>query len=193
MKLVSLPDGTILHANRKFCEWSNYTLYELTRLTWIQLSVNDTDLQADIEQAKKLQEFGSYSVQKRFIPKNSKPQLGNLHVTRYPETGPIEFCLCNWEPLVNGTAQAFELAMSSHAEITERLDSIGKDVHTLTSRTEEEIFGLAAIRMIGKHPKIAMTAALCFLTLIGFGNALSVAQKLGLIKSPPVVIEKDQR
>jgi PAS domain S-box-containing protein len=192
MYLASTVDGRILWANDAFCEWSKYTVIELQKKTWIEISRQDEDLQADIELVKTLTQYQlSYTVQKRYIPKNGKPELGNLTVIRYPATGEIEFCWCRWEPLVNGTAQAFELALESQQKMTQSMSELATEVKTLTKQSEEETFFLAMIRMTMKYPKTATAALASLLALGGADAAISTLQRLGFLSPPPVQVVRE--
>jgi PAS domain S-box-containing protein len=193
MLMASTPDGKILWANEAFCEWSQYTLAELMNMTWKQISVDDGDLAADIAMVSTLDEYSlSYTVQKRYIPKGSKPQIGNLHVTKYPARGPIEFCFCHWTPLTNGTAQAFELALNSNKIIADSMAELTNQIKTLTSQSEEQRFTLSLVAMIARHPRVAFTMLVVMLSLSGFDVVLSTLQRLGYVKAPPVVIQPEQ-
>jgi PAS domain S-box-containing protein len=191
MYLASKSDGTILWANDAFCEWSEYTLPELTRLSWLDISQKDESLDVDVELANSLGPYNlSYRIQKRYIPKNGKPQIGNLTVTRYPATGEISFCWCRWEPLTNGTAQAFELALESAKTMSNQLAQLTTEVKQVTARTDEENLVISLIRMCIKHPRIALGTIVLILTLGGFDTILGTLQKLGYIPAPPVVVKE---
>jgi len=189
--LISKPSGEILWANPAFCEWSKYSVNELTKLKWQQISVPDDDLAADIAAAGQLSEYNlSYTVQKRYIPKNDKPQLGNLHVTRYPATGPIEFCFCRWEPLVNGTAQAFELALESQKRLAQQMEEMTTQIKALTSQTEEQRFTLSLVTMITRYPKTALGILVVAMSIGGFDAVLNTLQRLGFVTPPPVIVQE---
>lgn len=193
MYLISTLDGKILWANPAFCECIKYTLVELTKLTWMQISVDDSDLDMDIENSKNLTEYNlSYTCQKRYVPKNDKPQLGNLHVTRYPATGEIEFCVCRWEPLVNGTAQAFELAIDTQKKLVAQMTELTKAIEVSTSQTDEQKFTLSVVAMAAKHPKIAFGLIVAILSIGGFDTILNTLQRLGYIAQPPVKVVQDK-
>jgi len=190
MYIISRLDGTIVWANPAFCEWSRYSLMELQRMTWMQLSVENEDLQAGMESLGNLTEYNiSYTVQKRYIPKNDRPQLGNLQVTRYPPHGSIELCLCKWEPLVNGTAQAFELALDSNKRFSEKMDSLTKAIEATTKQTDEQKFVNSLIVVCQKHPRIALSVLVIFLGLVGLDNTVATAQRLGFLPQPPVTVK----
>lgn len=191
--LVSRISGEIVWANDSFCEWSNYSLPELTRMSWMQLSVHDENLQADIEMAKSLDVYNlSYTVQKKYIPKNGKPQIGNLHVTRYPPTGEIDFCFCRWEPFVDGTSQAFEVAVKSQENLANNMAELTKEIKSINSKTEEESFLLALVRMMKKYPKTTGAVVIGLLGATGADVTINTLQRLGLI-APPAVVVKDSK
>lgn len=191
MKLVSTLDGRILWANAAFCEWSQYTLNELRQLTWMQISVPDKNLEADVDEAKNLDAYNpTYSVKKQYVPKGAKPEWGQLTVMRYPLSGPIECCLCTWEPLKNGTAAAFTQAMENYGEITKRLEAMTTEIKTVTTQTDEDRFVLGTIRMVQRHPKIAAGFIIMALSIFGLNNVVELLQRTGLIQLP-VKIEKE--
>lgn len=189
--MISNTDGTIIWANDAFCEWAEYTLGELQRMTWMQLSANDEDLAADIAMSKTLDTYNlSYTVQKKYIPKNGKPQIGNLHVTRYPASGEIRFCFCRWEPLGNGTAQAFELAIAAQKKLTQQMNELATEIKTVTQRSEGEALLLSAVRMGVKYPKIVIAMIVFMLGAFGADVTVSTLQKLGFLPPPAVTVQE---
>lgn len=194
MYLASRVDGTILWANLAFANWAKYSLPELQKMTWMQLSVEDEDLAADIELAQQLSEYGvTYTVQKRYAPKNDKPQLGNLHVMRVPARGEIDFCFCRWEPLPNGESQALELALESQEKVAKEMAELTKAVTQLTSQTEEQKALLSVIKVAQKYPKITMAIFVLFLAGGGFDTALSWLQRLGYLPQPQIVVKEETK
>lgn len=190
MKLVSTMDGKILWGNMAFCEWSQYTLSELTKLTWMQLSVADENLEYDIAEAKRLDAYNPiYQVRKQYIPNGGKPEWGVLTVMRYPLAGEMQFALCTWTPLKNGTAEAFTLAMENGNRVAKRLDGMTTVLNTLTSQTEEDRYVLSTINMIRKHPKAVMAFIVVTLGLFGMNNTLEFLQRVGLVSLPLPKIE----
>jgi hypothetical protein len=190
MKLVSTLDGKILWANAAFCDWSQYTLSELRKLTWMQISVPDKNLESDIDETKNLDAYNpSYQVKKQYVPKGSKPEWGQLTVMRYPLSGEIECCLCTWEPLKNGTATAFAMAMEHTKKIDERLEAMTTELKVMTGRSDEENFILSGIRMVQRHPKVAAACLAFALSIFGLNNIVELLQRTGLIQLP-VKIEK---
>jgi PAS domain S-box-containing protein len=185
MKLVSTLDGKILWANAAFCDWSQYTLGELRKLTWMQISVPDKSLESDIDESKNLDAYNpTYSVKKQYIPKGSKPEWGQLTVMRYPLSGEIECCLCTWEPLKNGTATAFAMAMEHCQKIDARLEQMTAEMKMITSQTDEDKFVLGAIRMIQRYPKIAAGFLVVALSIFGANNVLALLQRTGVVTLP---------
>jgi hypothetical protein len=193
MQLVSSINGEIVWANEAFCEWSQYTLNELKRLTWMQISVQDKDLEADIEAAKSLTPYNPiYTIKKQYVPKGSKPEWGHLTVMRYPLQGEIQFCLCAWEPLKNGTAIAFSMAMEKFIEVDKRLKEMSTEISSLTSQTDEDKFVLGGIRMIKRYPKVAAGLLVVMLSLFGLNNILEILQRTGFVQLPTSSVKMDK-
>ena len=192
--LVSKTDGSILWANDEFCEWSGYTVGELQKLGWKKLSVPDENLEADMLQAAQLDAYRlSYSVQKRYIPKNAQPAWGTLHVIRYPAVGEIEFCVCAWQPLKNGTQAAFNMAMEELSKLTSQMDACKAEIQKLTTIGEEEKLVSSVVAMLRKYPRMSWTIFVVILTLFGFNNLLQIASGLHLVSTPPVKVEQSEK
>lgn len=192
MYLASTPDGKILWANRSFLDWSKYTLFELVTKTWKEISLNDANLAADIKELESLDDYTlSYSVQKSYIPKSSAPQLGMLHVTKYPPQGPIEFCWCRWEPYLNGTAKAFEAALKAQNDFTSALNALASQVKIMTEKTVEENAFESILGLMRKYPKFSWVIFCLIVTTFVGNNATSLLQRFGFLGPEPVkVIEK---
>lgn len=192
MKLVSTLDGQILWANAAFCDWSQYTLTELRKLTWMAISVPDKSLEADVDEARNLDAYNpTYQVKKQYIPKGAKPEWGQLTVMRYPLSGEIECCLCTWEPLKNGTATAFAMAMEHTQKLDARIEAMTVEIKAVTSQTDEDKFILGAIRMVQRHPKIAAAFVVVALSIFGLNNVVELLQRTGLIQLP-VKVERTE-
>lgn len=191
--IVSKPDGSILWANDSFCNYIQYTLYELQRIGWKNISQHGSDLDADTNQLNSLTPNNNqYSVQKRYIPKNGKPELGTLNVIAFFKDDKIDYCLTVWEPLKNGTAAAFELAITTTNNMSKAINELSTNIGTLTAQKEEEKFLLASVRMAQKYPKITILIIVSILGLTGFNNAITTLQRLGILPAPTVHIEKDK-
>ena len=185
MELVSLLDGTILWANPAFCDWSQYTLSELRKMTLMQISVPDKNLEADIDETKRLDAYNpSYVVKKQYVPKSSAPEWGHLTVMRYPLTGDIQCCLCTWEPMRNGTAKAFTVAMEHYSAIDRKLEAMTAEIQTLTKQSDEDKFVLGTIRLLQRHPKAALFFLLLVASVFGLNNIVELLQRTGLLHLP---------
>lgn len=185
MKLASTMDGQILWANEAFCEWSQYTLGELRKMTWMQISVPDKSLEADIDETTRLDAYNPvYQVRKQYIPKGQAPEWGLLTVMRYPLTGDVECCLCTWEPLRNGTAKAFSAAMAKFEIVDGKLADMTTEIRKLTTQTDEDKFVLTTIRLIQRHPKLAATFLVIGLSIFGLNNIVELLQRFGLVNLP---------
>lgn len=192
MKLVSTLDGQILWANSAFCDWSQYTLTELRKMTWMAISVPDKNLESDIDESRNLDAYNpTYQVKKQYIPKGSKPEWGQLTVMRYPLSGEIECCLCTWEPLKNGTATAFAMAMEHTVKLDARIEAMTAELRAVTTQSDEDKFILGAIRMVQRHPKIAASFLFIALSIFGLNNVVELLQRTGLIQLP-VKIERTE-
>jgi len=191
MKLVSTLDGKILWANSAFCDWSQYTLTELRKLTWMQISVPDKNLESDIDESKNLDAYNpTYQVKKQYIPKGAKPEWGQLTVMRYPLAGEIECCLCTWEPLKNGTATAFAMAMEHTQKLDARIEAMTVELRAVTTQTDEDKFVLGAIRVVQRNPKVALGFVVIALSVFGLNNVVELLQRTGLVTGVPVVVEQ---
>ena len=193
MYLASKPDGTILWANRSFLDWSNYTMHELLQKTWMDISVKDADLAADLNELNSLTEYNpTYTVQKKYIPKGSSPQVGLLHVTRYPASGAIDFCWCRWEPFYNGTAKAFELAIKTQIESTAAINGLVEQFKLANNKTEEEKAFNSVMGLTKKYPKFAWFLFLSMvLTLVG-NNAAQLLKQMGFLMPERVQVVSDK-
>ena len=188
MKLISTVDGKILWANDEFLQWIGYTLGELRKLTWIQISVPDENLDADLLALKNLDAWNPrYSVKKQYIPKNEKPSWGTLTVMRFPSDGEIKICGCTWEPLKNGTAAAFTLAMEKCDLLKKELQLVNVNVSSLTSQSEEDRWIVSTISMARKHPRLAGFFLVVAATIFGANNVIELLQRIGYIPVPQVV------
>ncbi|KAF0233010.1 MAG: diguanylate [Desulfovibrionaceae bacterium] len=92
MAIVDIS-GQWLKVNQSFCNLTEYTEDELTRLTFQDITHPD-DLQEDLSQVKKLlnKEINSYQLEKRYITKNGKTVNIILSVSLvYDDTGAPSF------------------------------------------------------------------------------------------------------
>lgn len=193
--LFSRVDGKILWANKKFCDWSGYTLSELERMTWMQLSVESDDLEADIVSAGNLSSASpTYVVRKQYRPKNDRPVHGNLYVTRAPLIGEMQFAFCVWEPLRNGSAEAFSLAVDHTKKATEAMAQLTKEIHEFTRRDADEDWIIATVRTARKHPKVVIALLgllISGLFASGSNSLIELGQRIGILPlpTPPVPSE----
>jgi PAS domain S-box-containing protein len=185
--LASDANGTIFWANNAFLEWSKYSASELKTLTWMKLSVDDEHLQADLAALQEVLDGYTqiYSCQKKYQPKNERPVWGNFTGMRYPPTGPIECFLCHWEPLKNGTAAAFNLAMDRTQDGINAMKQLTLQVEQLTRHDEDEDFIIRAIRAARRHPKFATFILTCIVGMPAANQLRELA--MWLLGITPVV------
>jgi hypothetical protein len=156
------------------------------------ISVPDKSLEADVDEARNLDAYNpTYQVKKQYIPKGAKPEWGQLTVMRYPLSGEIECCLCTWEPLKNGTATAFAMAMEHTQRLDARIEAMTMELRAVTTQTDEDKFVLGAIRMVQRHPKIAASFLFIALSIFGLNNVVELLQRTGLIQLP-VKVERTE-
>ena len=157
-------------------------------MSWLQLSVPDASLEADLAEMRKLDGYSpTYVVTKQYIPKNEKPQWGQLTVIRYPLIGEIECCFCTWEPLKNGTATAFSAAMEQAMKVEQRLIEMTTELKRVTEQSDEDKFVLTGMRMVQKHPRVIMVALIMLLSVFGVNNIVELLQRVGLVEVPTVI------
>ena len=180
MMLVSSLDGKIFWANEAFCLFIGYTLGELKDIGWRNISASE-GLSADEAEAIVMATDGyvhTYTVQKQYIPKNSKPQWGILSVMRYPSTGEVQFCLCTWEPLKNGTAEAFTMAMEHVRKNQLEFSKLAESVDKLRSTDADEDWLIRTIRIMKRYPKTTMIIVGAMLSVLGANNLLELIQRI---------------
>lgn len=192
MRLVSQADGTILYANRAFREWSGYTMSELTKLGWKNLSVDDDDFAADIEELQSVREgkLHHYSVQKRYRKKDGGAHVGTLTVHRYPSTGEIQWFACTWDPHENGTAAAFSMAMERTEAFIRKLTELEEQVRAMNSMTDGEQAMVKVTRTLSKNPRLALALFVVLLTMMGAESVVALLQRLGFVPLPIPAAEK---
>lgn len=193
--LITCTEGDIYWANPAFEEWSGYTLGELRSIGWRKLSKPDESLDADLAAMKEVVDGyrTEYTVHKYYIPKGDKPQAGELHAVRYPLSGNIEFFLCTWHPLRNGTQVAFELAVRHISEVDKSVAALTQQVSKLTERSEDEDWLVNTSRLIRRYPKLSAAIIAGMLSLGGVNQALELLQRLNSVgvPVPPALKETD--
>ena len=186
LKLASGPEGEIYWANEAFCEWSRYTVSELQEIGWMKLSVQESSLKADVQAMNELVRGYEkyYTCQKQYIPKNGQPQWGNLSVVRYPYEGDLECFLCTFEPLKNGTATAFALAVDHIKECQSSITGLEMAIATLSKRDQDEDWIVSTVRIMKRYPKIAAFVFAAMMGVLGANNLLELLQRLSGVGVP---------
>jgi len=193
--LISNVDGSILWANHAFCEFSKYTLQELIHMGWIKLSVQDNSFEADMAEAVKLDRYNvSYSVTKQYIPRNSAPVWGVLHVMRYPATGEMKYCICTFQPIDRDSGSALDYAVSRCDTVTLEVARMREELLKLTSQTAEQQWVYSTVQIAMKHPKVVMAILVAGGVLSGANNLVGLMQRMGIVDLPiklPIVIDEN--
>jgi PAS domain S-box-containing protein len=182
-------DGEIFWASDAMCEWSGYTLYEIMRLGWIKLSVDDENLAADISAAQEMKSGlrSEYQVEKKYRKKSGAEYWGLLHVKRVPASGEFKYAWCHWTPFHNGTQIAFEKALEFQMNLEKRVAEMTTEIRRLTEQSEDDKWVIASMRMMQRHPKLTMAAMVIMLSIFGANNILELMQRTGVIQIPVTV------
>lgn len=108
--LASLPDGTILWANPSCERLTGYTLPELEKLSWRDLTIDIDDREADIEMALATEagERKQYQIRKQYKHKTGMDPQVLIDVLRHPQNGEFKCFFVSIIPLDEGYDQALK-------------------------------------------------------------------------------------
>lgn len=185
--------GKIHWANKAFCEWSGYSLGELPRMNFQAIHTVSDILQEDyVTQIARLSDADpTTSIKTQVRPKSDGPQWGTLHANRLLQKNETPMFWLVWEPLKNGTAEAFALAVERTKENTIAMQELRAEFGKLTQRDPDEDWILNTIRMARKYPKVVMfilgmlgTVASVF----GFNQFLELGYRSQVLPLPPVPV-----
>ena len=188
MWLITGPTGHILDASPEFLRWIGYTHEELTKTTWMHISVNEpgTEVASDMDSVTRLTPYDPFFlVRKQYVPKNEKPVWGELTITRHPMIGDkIEYCFCTWTPLKNGSAHAMAIAMEHCTLMIGRMQALETVVGTLTEQSEEDRFIRSCTRMVMKYPRVIIAFLVFGASVLGLNNVVALLQRIGVVDLP---------
>lgn len=188
-KFVIAPDGTIVWANVAFLVWAKYSQYELGRLKLDDICVMDDAARKDIEDARQLSDKWEpvVRVNRQIVPKNERPCWGEITFIRYPVEGNVDYCFCTWDPLRNGTAAAFALAVERTSALENKVDAVLKVIKK--DETVERRLWNTIGEWIEKNPKMAIVVTLIFLALNPYPIITTWVTRMGWMPAQPVQIE----
>lgn len=170
MMMLSGFAGEIHDANNRFLDWIGYSLYEFTRevapVTWIDLTLQGADLEADQNEAVRCQrgEISAYRVRKHYLPKNGLPKLVELYVRRYPEYGDEHNFTCfivEVNELGNRDRQFYEEFLSKHQEVVAQIGNIYLLLQQIRAMTLYSFLSWAK-----ENPKLSIPLGLLLLYLL---------------------------
>lgn len=172
MWMISDANGAVYWANQAFLEFIGYSLHEFTRahnpVTWMDITLKDDSLDADIAQAQAAHrgDFASYTLRKFYIPKASAPVFCELWVRRYPPdlSQNCDLFIVEVVQLANGNAK---MALSYEQLATSLNDRITELGHHMEALSSTSLNGL--VNWLSARPKIGVIVLLVLLTLL-FGN-----------------------
>lgn len=183
--LFSTVEGKMLWGNDAFLEWMGYTQSELQARTWMDISVNDASLLADLEAAGRIQDgyLVTYKVKKQYIPKNSRPRWGTLYVLRYPPIGESKHAICVWEPMQDENADAFAITRVAVVEMQSEFALLRKTIEEITNKSLPQK-ALASIVELGMaYPKVALFAFVFCCVWLGGNTFVTVFESVRKILS----------
>lgn len=195
MHLAAELEGKILWASDSFCEYIGYTSFELERITWIRLSVDDANLEADRQAAEEMRQGhrSSYQVEKKYIKKSGEADWGLLHVKRIPASGEFRFAWCSWMPIQKGNALAFAKAIECNKAMEAKLDKVLNEIRMNASRSEEENAVVSVVRVAAKHPRTSLAVAALCASVFGLNAVAELIKTIIGIPTPVKVEQSDNR
>lgn len=183
--LFSTADGKMLWGNDSFLEWIGYTQSELQVRTWMDISVHDSSLLADIEAASRLDGYHvTYSVKKQYVPKNSRPKWGTLYVMRYPPGGEQKCCICVWEPITDDNADSFELTKQAVEKMQNEFAIVRKVIEDCNVKSLPQKAVAAIVEVGMAYPKIALIVFVACCVAVGGNTFLDVMKNVKTLMDP---------
>ena len=184
--LFSLTDGKMLWGNDAFLEWIGYTQTELQQRTWMEISVNDSSLSADLEAASRIADgyLVTYKVQKQYVPKNSRPKWGTLYVLRYPPVGETKVCICVWEPMRSDDADSFALTKASVGKMESEFREVREMLEAANVESLPQKAIVIAVELAMAYPKVAIATFMFCCILVGGNTFLDVLKNVRALMSP---------
>lgn len=155
--LISGANGEIYWANKAFELFSGYSNWEIeNKLKWENLSINDENIEADRHMIHQciLGTATNYSIKKQIIPKNERPAWTDVHVSRFPMTGDFKFFLITIQPLQNGTAPAFSLAIDTINQFSQQTKTLQETLSSMEDRIVDRVGDIA--KPVNEVEQIAM-------------------------------------
>lgn len=194
--LISNEKGEFLWCNSAFESFIKYSRWELVGddnhegVKWTDISVDDTNLEADIIMAKEcaIGTRKKYLVKKQYVPKGEKPVWVELEVMRYPYEGDFKYFIVTVNPFKNGTLTAFNFSMNRIEALTKELASLKDSMDEVPEvfvkkldekeRTKCQKISLLMADFIDSHPKIAFIIFIVLLTSLIGGNTINTFKEI---------------
>jgi len=197
--LKSGGDGEIYSCNTAMCELLGYSEFELKRKGWIEISVKNDDLEADRGSIPPLVSghIQTYTVIKSYVAKSGTPIPGQFLAIRYPEgREPMQFALCWFIPLANGSKAALNLVtdyIERHTnathEVAERIATMASDLQIRKAQSVgQRLWDNVGEWALG-NPKIAAVIFLILLSLNPFPIVMTWVTRMGWMPPQPVQLE----
>lgn len=176
----------MLWGNNSFLEWIGYTQSELQQRTWMDISVNDSSLSADLEAAGRIQDgyLVTYKVKKQYVPKNSRPRWGTLYVLRWPPTGEEKCCICVWEPMQDDNADSYELTRVSVQKMETELAELKRLLEQAEATSLIEKAMLITVKLAITYPKSAIAVFMFCCIIVGGSAFIDAVKNVKALMSP---------
>lgn len=188
--VVSKPDGTILWANSAFTSWSGYSLTELQKYGWKQITVPGEDRDLDAMKCENWDAFTPiYSVQKQYYRKNQSAAWGTMTAMRFPPYGDIEFCVVTWVPHEDASQEAMSTALNAIDKAEKASTKLTDAFQSFTQLSEEQKFIMTAAQLAQKHPRITWAIITLGFGLFGLNNTLEILKTVRIVP-PAVAVEQ---
>ena len=188
-KFVTSPTGEIMYANAAFITWSKYRMGEILKLNIADMCSDGGEIADDAELATISTANPVIHQKRQFRPKDEASQWGHLTVQRHPITGGLECLLCTWQPLQNGTASAFALAVEYGKTLEAKLDDVVAHLKIALSIPDDEAALMSNYRLAKKNPRWAMIILGVIVSGSLFQTIVTAAKTVGWLPTP-VKVEK---
>jgi len=156
---ITSPEKGWLHVNDKLCDMLGYTLEELQKMTWAEITYPD-DLAGDIEQFDRLLlgEIEDYMLEKRFVRKNKTLVYTNLAVSCVRnDDRSVNYVLALLEDITE-QKRAYEALANKERELRSLTDNIPDNVarwdtqgrYLYINPTQEKLLNITLADVVGK-------------------------------------------
>jgi len=199
-KLVTKSDGSIVWANRAFCNWIGYLQSEIINKKSSDFSPRGDSFEKDLDNLDIIKNdyVSSYAVHKRFIKRNGDSDWGIFHIMKCPEINgqQNDFYLCSWHPIDGEQQDIVRQVLVKLDKLTQEIVQMAKNMTEFVEKSctepidEESKWFSYTIKMIKKYPKTSMLIFVLVIGSFGVNNIIQILGELGIIELIPKKIVK---